>query len=155
MLLNQEIPPIVAPGKQNPANYSPFYPEYDFIDPYGTHVVQGHFWRRIKATHVPCGDSSFSLEVSYKRGISETLLAEIASALELSVAPLKSTLSSKINASNTFTDEETIKYTRNLKPRPNHAIRTLLELYRSGYLVGGTIEYWVDDEPVNDYQTLM
>ena len=122
MLLNQEIPPIVAPGKQNPANYSPFYPEYDFIDPYGTHVVQGHFWRRIKATHVPCGDSSFSLEVSYKRGISETLLAEIASALELSVAPLKSTLSSKINASNTFTDEETIKYTRNLKPRPNHAI---------------------------------
>jgi hypothetical protein len=34
-------------------------------------------------------------------------------------------------------------------------LATLLELYRSGYLVGGTVEYWVDDEPVNDYQMLM
>jgi hypothetical protein len=32
---------------------------------------------------------------------------------------------------------------------------TLLELYRSRYLIGGTVECWVDDEPVNDYQMLM
>jgi len=32
---------------------------------------------------------------------------------------------------------------------------TLLELYRSGYLIGGALEHWVDDEPVNDYQMLM
>jgi hypothetical protein len=32
---------------------------------------------------------------------------------------------------------------------------TLLELYRSGYLIGGALEHWVDDEPVNDYQMVM
>jgi hypothetical protein len=122
MLLNPEIPPILGPGKQNPANHSPLYPEYDFIDPYGTHVLQGHYWRRIKATHIPCGESSYSLEIAYKRGVSQVLLAEVASTLELAVAPLKSTLSSKISASNTFTDEDTLKAVRDLKPRPNHAI---------------------------------
>jgi hypothetical protein len=32
---------------------------------------------------------------------------------------------------------------------------TLLELYRSGYLIGGAVEQWVDDEPVHDSQMLM
>ena len=33
---------------------------------------------------------------------------------------------------------------------------TLLELYRSGYLIGGAVEHWIDDdEPVHDSQTLM
>jgi hypothetical protein len=32
---------------------------------------------------------------------------------------------------------------------------TLLELYRSGCLIGGAVEHWVDDEPVNDYQVVM
>lgn len=58
--LNKEIPPILGPGIQNPANYSPLLPDYDFVDPYETHVVQGHFWNRIKATHVPYGDGVFA-----------------------------------------------------------------------------------------------
>jgi hypothetical protein len=122
MTFNKEIPPILGPGVQNPDNYSPVFPDHDFVDLYQTRVAQGHFWRRIKATHVPCGDNAFALEVTYKRGISQTLLAEVASALELSVPPLKNTLSSKISASNTLSDEETVKYTRTLKPTPGYAI---------------------------------
>jgi hypothetical protein len=33
---------------------------------------------------------------------------------------------------------------------------TLLELYRSSYLIGGAVEHWIDDdEPVHDHQVLM
>jgi hypothetical protein len=31
----------------------------------------------------------------------------------------------------------------------------LLGLYRARYLVGGTLEHWIDDESVDDYQTVM
>jgi hypothetical protein len=75
----------------------------------------------VKATNVPCGNSA-SVEVSEKTGVSQAILAEVASALEVAVVPLKSTLSSKVSTTDTFTDERSVSFTMNIGPKDCIAI---------------------------------
>jgi len=116
METTSEIPKIAKPNQQNPSPVSAIYPDYDFVDSSGTHVVQGHYWRRVKATNIPCGNG-VALAISEKTGISQALLVEVASALEVAVAPLKSSLSSKMSSTETITDERTVSFTRTVGPK--------------------------------------
>jgi hypothetical protein len=121
MEINNEIPKITRPGYQNSTPVTVIFPDHDFVDSTGTHVVQGHYWRRVKATNVPCGNSA-SVEVSEKTGVSQAILAEVGGALEVAVAPLKSTLSSKVSTTDTFTEERLVSFTMNIGPKECIAI---------------------------------
>ena len=79
----------------------------------GTEIFQSHYWRRVFATDIRCGDST-DVKISTKAGVSETLLAEAAGALEIAVPVLKSTLSPKVSQSNTISQERVIEFTRKL-----------------------------------------
>jgi hypothetical protein len=116
MDVNDEIPKIIKPTKQAPSPISLVYNDYNFADAEGTHVTQSHYWRRVLGTNIPCGNS-VSLKISTKAGVSHALLAEVASALEVGVAPLKNTLSMKMSVGDTFTNERSIEFTRNVGPK--------------------------------------
>lgn len=121
MKINDEIPPITRPGYQNPTPVSAVFPDHNFIDDADTHVIQGHYWRRVKATNVPCGNSA-SVEINEKTGVSRALLVEVANALEVAVVPLKNTLSMKMSVTDTFTDERTVSFKMNIGPKECIAI---------------------------------
>ncbi|HMH15184.1 MAG TPA: hypothetical protein VK578_18930 [Edaphobacter sp.] len=117
MDFNDEVPRITKPTKQAPTAVSRVYDDCNFVDGEGTQVVQGHYWRRVLGTNIPC-DNAVTLTISAKAGISHALLTEVANALEVGVAPLKNTLSLKTSIGDTFTNERTIGFTRNVGPKP-------------------------------------
>ena len=111
-----EIPRIVLPSEQNPASATKPFLDGEETEIDGTLVTRSHYWRRIFATDIRCGDST-EVKISAKAGLSETVLKEIASSLEITVGVLKSTLSPKVSQTETSTEERAIEFTRKLAPR--------------------------------------
>lgn len=71
-------------------------------------IKRSHFWRRAFSTGLECGQTA-EFTFALKVGVSETILKELASSLEISVGALKTTLGSKASVSATTTEEQTVQ----------------------------------------------
>ena len=111
-----EIPRITKPLHHFPSSVSPVYNDHDYVDAKGTRVIQGHYWRRVQATNVPCGNT-VGLKIGFTVGVSQAVLMEVASALEIGVAPLKDTLSVKLSRTDTVSNSRTVEFTRTIGPK--------------------------------------
>ena len=113
MACYHEISRISGPSQQAETAWTSPSLDHKSIQDDGTEIFQSHYWRRVFATDIRCGDST-DVKISTKAGVSETLLAEAAGALEIAVPVLKSTLSPKVSQSNTISQERVIEFTRKL-----------------------------------------
>jgi hypothetical protein len=118
---NPEVPAITLPLKQAPHSKSDIY--YDFEVPHyeGIKVSHNHFWRRIIASNIGCGDAA-DIKVAAKVGLSRTLQSELASALEIGPKELQTKFSAKLGTSTTLSDERSIEITRKISPRECRSI---------------------------------
>src|ERR1019366_4521296 len=113
MACYHEISRISGPSQQAETAMTSPSLDHKSIQDDGTEIFQSHYWRRVFATDIRCGDST-DVKISTKAGVSETLLAEAAGALEIAVPVLKSALSAKVSQSNTISEERVIEFTRKL-----------------------------------------
>ena len=116
MACYNEIQRITLPSAQHPTSTSEPLNDGQETDVDGTLVTRSHYWRRIFATDIRCGDSA-DVKISAKVGLSETVLNEIANSLEITLGFLKNTLLPKFSESETTTEERAIEFTRKLSTR--------------------------------------
>jgi hypothetical protein len=119
--MNPEIPRITSPDKQYPSIVSGTYLDYQYTEEDGTVVTHSHYWRRIYATAIPCGQN-IALTFGAKVGVSQSVLEEAAESLEVTLKVLKVTLADKRSVTNVLTREETVQLVRNVAPAECNAV---------------------------------
>jgi hypothetical protein len=119
--MNREIPRIASPDRQFPSIVSGTFTDHQYTEEDGTIVTHSHYWRRIYATAIPCGQN-IALTFAAKVGVSESVLEEAAESLEVTLKVLKVTLADKRSATNVLTREETVQLVRNVTAAECNAV---------------------------------
>jgi hypothetical protein len=110
-----EINKITAPSEQHPNAITELIESAHTVAE-NAEIWRRHYWRRIFATDLRCGDAA-DVKITAKVGISENSLLELSTSLEIALAPLKSILGAKLSDSDTITDERSIEFTRKLSAK--------------------------------------